>query len=259
MFRMAIVSNLVLSAVFLFATICMGQPLPRPGLAPLCALCNSNAQCETSFCVLGVCLGRGSQDISECLRRPMVPTRSVIPFPRGSRGGLAACQRCTENTECANGLQCSGRPPICHDGQRGSLRACRRRERPSATDCPRCPAVPPLGMLLGPLPDEKRRPDCAPCFGPEDCGSNYCSFGLCGPPGIAARCLLPECRQCDRDSQCVTGKCWHEVCTYGTVDSLIRCGYTPPCGPCSSDDMCSTMECSRGVCVAGRNSRGLLC
>lgn len=264
---MAVSINNILCVLLLLVVSTSAQPSPSPGLFALCERCVTNANCETGFCVLGLCLSRNAPDISRCLGprtpprasiRPIprrsvrpAPERSVRPSPRRRRSGLRACARCDSDDQCVSGLRCSGRPPVCHDGRRGSLRACHRGFR-----CPRCPVVPPARPVPATPPPLD---DCAPCTAPEECGSNYCSFGLCGPPPIAARCLLPECRQCDKDSQCITGKCWSEVCTYGDVGSLVRCGYTPPCGPCTSDDMCATLECRHGICVQGRNGPPFAC
>jgi hypothetical protein len=226
--------------------------------------CGAGVECESGFCVDGVCCdspctGRCSFCASPSTRGICSPVRAGAPDPRASVGGIDPALVCRDQ-----GPQSCGTNGLC-DGQ-GS---CQRYEDGTSCRAGRCeaganaetgPSVCISGICRAPEPV-----DCSPFRG---CAGNRC-INQCGSDAQCAsgfRCIDGTCGrrpiggQCSRAADCNSGICAQGRCCSTACDSpCVACNLAGRLGTCSpvmagtENEACGDPRCSacdgRGQCV----------
>jgi hypothetical protein len=189
----------------------------RCGLRGVGQTCTANDQCQSNFCVDGVCCqsactGRCEFCASPAARGQCLPVREGAPDPRAASGVTDPARVCLDE-----GPQSCGRNGRC-DGEGG----CEHYEDGTVCRAPRC--------------DEEDN---------EEFGQSICQDGECeSPDGVScapyqgcggARCL----RNCDGDDDnCAE----HFFCSANDV-----CGRQAQGGECEEN-----IDCASGICAQGR-------
>jgi hypothetical protein len=190
----------------------------RCGLRGKGQACTAGEQCQSGFCVDGVCCenactGRCQYCASPSSRGTCAPVRAGAPDPRAAAGLTDPALVCQDQGvgTCGNNGRCDGRG------------GCQRYENGATCRAARCETGPNA-----------------------ETGASICMNGSCRAPAAIGCAPFRGCTgnrcitQCGSDSQCASGF----FCLDGT------CGKRPTGGLCSRDGDCVSGICAQGRCCA---------
>lgn len=217
---------------------------------PECESCEANGECATGYCYRKKCVFFTKGGIAKCYP----PTKEE-------------CEECSIHYDCKTGYckwgKCVRKSFVNsrHCFLRDECAACKRSKQCKSGKCwnyfctdgsdesiARCTTVTPSPSASA-SPSTVYKGDCEPCSSSHECASYKCSNGLCGGANKVQYCPKDECSACTKDRQCKTGKCWDYICTDGSYESLVRCGYKEECETCDESDKCATQKCWNYKCV----------
>ena len=212
---------------------------------PLAAACTGSAECESGFCVDGVCCESACVDVCRSCKLTdsegrCSPLPAGVPDPRGGCSQEAAAT-CGFDGACNGAGGCRRHPAgtVCRPGACSGVAG--ERTLPGTCDgngvCsePRAQSCMPYACVAG---------ECrATCSGPADCApGSTCTSGSCGKRALGATCA--------QGLECNSGNCVDGVCC-----DVAECG--GPCRACnvtgllgSCQNMAASADPRAGGCLA---------
>ncbi len=227
----------------------------RCGLRGLGQTCAAGDQCQTSFCVDGVCCenactGRCSFCASPSSRGTCAPVRAGAPDPRAAAGVNDPALVCLDEgvASCGDNGRCDGRG-ACQGYENGATCRAARCEaggnaETGASVCMNGGCRAPSSVSCAPFRGCTGTRCITRCTADNQCASGFfCLGGTCGK--------RPNGGLCSRDGDCVSGTCAQGRCCASECDApCMACNVAGSLGTCApltagtEDDACGDARCS---------------